>query len=177
MAKKIADRAIQVLGGNGYVAEYKVRRVTVLRIESWVLRGWTLLDFEASFLKNAYKHKTRTYINARAHTHAHTHTNSHEGPAPSLFSSLSSTFYVYVSGGEIVEGQQALGNRGRNERGPSQEHDERHQESWLQNPIMPAVGAQSLRLTEGLMANIDDAFSGAGKIAGPPQYPRYNVYI
>jgi hypothetical protein len=74
-----------------------------------------------------------------------------------------------------VEGQQALGNRGRNKRGPSQEHDEGHQESWLQNPIMLAVGAQSLRLTAGIMTNIDDAFSGAGKVAGSPQYPRYNT--
>lgn len=54
-----------------------------------------------------------------------------------------------------MEGQQALGNRGRNKRGPSQEHDERYQESRLQNPIVLAVGAQSLRFTGGIMTNID----------------------
>jgi isovaleryl-CoA dehydrogenase len=27
MAKRVADRAIQVLGGNGYVAEYQVERL------------------------------------------------------------------------------------------------------------------------------------------------------
>ena len=40
MAKRIADRAIQVLGGNGYVAEYKVRDVSIYFLTDWNCFRW-----------------------------------------------------------------------------------------------------------------------------------------
>ena len=40
MAKRIADRAIQVLGGNGYVAEYKVLDVSIYFLTDWNCFRW-----------------------------------------------------------------------------------------------------------------------------------------
>ena len=71
MAKKIADRAIQVLGGNGYVAEYKVTHTHTVH---------SLIHM--SILTHTHKHKhTHTHTNISTHTHTciliHSRTDTH----------------------------------------------------------------------------------------------------
>ena len=160
MAKKIADRAIQVLGGNGYVAEYKVINVITHFLTDWncirceaigkrmfVIWSSFFLCFEFLLLQVFISLIFYYFDNLILNYIFDYFTFLIFAVLSHLISSLLLSYLIlyylilsyliiYSLGGASVARFEVAGDRRRHEWSTSQEHDERHEKNWIQNTIV-----------------------------------------